>query len=722
MLKVNEIISDATLNINCDCDIANQTTFTANAPHCNVPAVNGNDLVTLGYVNSLVGQYSGGYNFFFNYSVSDGIYQSLGQSVVDSVVQQIVPITTDTTNQLVAKFVSSSLGITTIPSGIWNMLIYSEVVSNGGTLTYFFEVYTLTGITETLLFTSASSADVNANNIPSGFNVNGTLIAPASIALTDKIVIKIYLHKDGSPLLVNTYFQYDYYSFIQTTLNAGTTLLSSNNVFTGSNSFTQPITLPIIAFPATVEGVNGTYLSTNYCDKSTTQSIGGAKTFLTSVNVPTAVYPNNTSIAINGTYLTSNYVNIVSTQTITGTKTFSQIISNSINWNAINGTINLYDILTNATINLGKNIVSGNIYIGNVSTNMSVVCAGIVMKALDVGSSGLNVDLQLGGNLVGGTGNILIGNNQTHGTIAIGNAGARQNSIYIGSGSLSTANIDIGNNTGVSNINIGSVSKAVTINGSSIGLNVFPTVSATMPSETSATGALSSNQWVQSVITYLKTTLVNTWTQIQTFTVFPVCLATDPIATDNGSTLCTNKWVQSVITYLKASGTSNTWLGLQTFSNPFTLNYSTFPTFTSSQIGYTVKSILTTNQALPASGSGSIPCNVSISMGVWHISYSIRILSTGTTTFTKLETFMTYNTSVGLPTSDPFYYGTNTNLNSTIVTSSNIYAVSGSGVVFNPVSPKVIQLYCIPTYTTTGVPSFLGLATPVTFLTATRIA
>ena len=65
MLKINEIISGSLLTINTDCLINNQTTFDL-APHCNTPATNGNDLVTLGYVESLVGQYSGGYNFFFN--------------------------------------------------------------------------------------------------------------------------------------------------------------------------------------------------------------------------------------------------------------------------------------------------------------------------------------------------------------------------------------------------------------------------------------------------------------------------------------------------------------------------------------------------------------------------------------------------------------------------------------------------------------------------------
>ena len=248
------------INTGTQLDINGQVNV--NNPIHSPDPINGNDLATKGYTDSLVGQYSGGYNFFFNYSVVDGIYKSLGQSVVAS-AQQIVPITTDTTNQLVASFVSSALGITSIPSGIWNVLVFSEVASIGGILTYFFEVYKLTGATETLIFTSGLSTDVNATTTPTAYGINGTLTAPYTVLLTDKIVIKIYLHKDGTPQLVNTYFQNAYYSFVQSTLNAGTTILSSNNTFTGTNKFTLGITAPSLTTETAVALDIGTTTATS---------------------------------------------------------------------------------------------------------------------------------------------------------------------------------------------------------------------------------------------------------------------------------------------------------------------------------------------------------------------------------------------------------------------------------------------------------------------------
>ena len=64
------IVSTDTLSIDApNIDISGQSSF--NQPPHSVDPIYGNDLATKGYVDSLVGQYSGGYNLFFNYSVTD---------------------------------------------------------------------------------------------------------------------------------------------------------------------------------------------------------------------------------------------------------------------------------------------------------------------------------------------------------------------------------------------------------------------------------------------------------------------------------------------------------------------------------------------------------------------------------------------------------------------------------------------------------------------------
>jgi hypothetical protein len=375
---LTEIINDGTqLNIN------GQVSFN-NPPH-SVDAINGNDLVTKGYVDGLVGQYSGGFNFFLNYSVVDGLYKSLGQSVV-AAAQQIVPITTDTTNQLVAEFVSSALGITSIPSGIWNVLVFSEVAAIGGVLTYFFEVYKLTGAVETLIFTSGTSTDVNATTTPTAFGINGTLTAPYALALTDKIVIKIYQHKDGAPLLVNTYFQNAYYSFVQSTLNAGTTLLSSNNTFTGTNDFTLAVTAPSVdtlaAGTLSVGVTNATAISIGKAGVNTT--IAGTTIALTSrihtletANVGTTInsYITTTTGAYN--LLTTNtggIANLFTSATRTATLNIQNgsASANIINIGSATSATNILglraatlDSITSSVLSVGSNVLTTGVNMNN---------------------------------------------------------------------------------------------------------------------------------------------------------------------------------------------------------------------------------------------------------------------------------------------------------------------------------------------------------------------
>ena len=87
--------------------------------------------------------------------------------------------------------------------------------------------------TVTTLLTSPYSADINAtpNNMPTAYNIKLALSSSQSLVLTDRLVIEIWANRTGSGtnITLRTFFQNNYYSFTQTTLNSGTTLLTSNN-------------------------------------------------------------------------------------------------------------------------------------------------------------------------------------------------------------------------------------------------------------------------------------------------------------------------------------------------------------------------------------------------------------------------------------------------------------------------------------------------------------
>ena len=610
----------------------------------------------------MVGQYSGGYNLFFNYSVPDGIYKSLGQSVVDSGTQQIVPITTDTTNQLVAKFVSSALGITTIPSGIWNMLIYSEVVSNGGTLTYFFEVYKLTGITETLLFTSALSADVNANNTPAGFNVNGTLISPATIALTDKIVIKIYLHKDGAPLLVNTYFQYSYYSFIQTTLNAGTTLLSSNNTFTGTNDFTLSPTVPTATYASNSNVANTTYVADNFVDKTTTQSILGQKTFSTGITTDTITSTASLNIlnADNNTTPINIGNGISSTGTITlgrltrqlnvygtalstievGTVT-SNIVSNSIDYTTVGATADLYNTITTGIVNIGKNMISGGLVkLGGIATPIKVSNVDVLGNDITMSAGTLKCPTIIGfGTLsvgAGTTSNLTLGQSGQPNTIR-GSAGSSisidTGTVLCGaitapslnSGDITVTSVDVGSTS--YETNIGRIAGKTTIRGSS---------SSILQSGTMTTSTLDGLSAVLSIGTLTPSTGVTLGKATAITTIYGSGSSTIDIT--GGTVTATN------FTGVSATLSSSVTFPNNTTSVPNTsyifTNY--VPNSTSTTISGTKTfdtGIKYTGTALPiGENSSSIPPTS------WVVSYFLKIATAASTYLTIANATATYLT------------------------------------------------------------------------------
>jgi hypothetical protein len=237
-------IAQSTDNLNLtstNINLYGQASF--DTPPHSVSPILGNDLTTKGYVDSLVGQYSGGFNLYLNYSetltVNSISYKKLSHTV-SSAVQQSVITTTDGTNQLIASFISDAINITQIPAGLWNMVLYGGISAIGGVVYYFFKIRKNSGGVITDLITSGNSIDINAtpSTNPDAYHMNATIDTPITVLLTDRIIIEVYCIKiSGANVNLTTYFESSYYSYIQTTLNAGTTLLSSNNNWLGDNTF-----------------------------------------------------------------------------------------------------------------------------------------------------------------------------------------------------------------------------------------------------------------------------------------------------------------------------------------------------------------------------------------------------------------------------------------------------------------------------------------------------
>ena len=361
--------------------ITGQTTFNT-PPHVPNP-IYGNDAASKGYVDSLVGQYSGGYNLFFNYSVTDSTYNTfkeMSHNIVDTTQQQIDNVLTTAGDTLIAQFLTLPLGITVIPVGLWNTLIYGAVDIITDTITYYFTLSKkdLAGI-ETPLLTSANSIDINAspNNNPTAYNMNLTISTAIDLLLTDRIFIQIYSRRTGiagGTITLRTYFQNNYYSFTQSTLNAGTTLLSSNNVWTGTNNYAIDIKSNNISSYST-----GSINHNLWVDSANTDTINIGNTNISTVNLKGSI------IDLSGTNVSINNAN--------GRTTIGNILGN------INIRGSIMDL--SGTI-LGINPVNGRTIIGNTAGNVSV-------RGLIIDLSATNININTGGS-AGTNGQALISN------------------------------------------------------------------------------------------------------------------------------------------------------------------------------------------------------------------------------------------------------------------------------------------------------------------------
>ena len=393
--KLNSVVSDLYLSINTDMDVSYQTTFLENAPHCAVEPVTAEDLTNKAYVDSRLVNSGSGINLYLNYSVADAInpYKSLGTSIV------ITTITTIQTPQLGTQFIGSFItasgypGTTLIPSGIYELNQFGrQVGGNVGTLKYFFTLSKINlGGTVTLLGTSGYSADINTS-------VTDIFFAPLSLAeltllSTDRLVISVFSLGIGNNVgeFLDSHFQDDSYSYITTPLISGSNFLSSNNVFTGVNSFTNALTAPTILFPSATTNVANT------------------------------------------TFVTNNFVDLTTTQTILGTKTFSKIITDLIQGSSAISTLEIGDNFTTGDINIGKNMTDAT---GIVKINSSIGITNIGL--LQFAASGM------GTQTAGATFGLCF--SQIDGICNIANGSSRSalGKINIGAGAGSLGTITIG--------------------------------------------------------------------------------------------------------------------------------------------------------------------------------------------------------------------------------------------------------------------------------------
>ena len=223
--------------------------------------------------------------------------------------------------------------VTNIPSGLWIMNLYSYISSPIGSAYYYFSVYK--NSTSNLIATSSYSRDVNGVGTTPPLDIY-TMVLPfpdTPMSVTDRILVTINVSalNINSNTTLNTLFEGSNYSFLTTSLNSGTKLLSSNNNWSGQNNFSN----------VSVTNISNTNLtSSNASITSITTNTIKATSYSSTINL----YTDTSGSTINMGGLT---------------------LDNTINIKTV-GTLALGT--TAGAINIGTGMDNGNINIGNSGT------------------------------------------------------------------------------------------------------------------------------------------------------------------------------------------------------------------------------------------------------------------------------------------------------------------------------------------------------------------
>jgi len=210
-------------------------------------------------------------------------------------------------------------GLTTLPAGLWRFRTFHYVNSAPGDTNAVFKVYNRSGATETLLFT-ATSEDINALEATE-YLTSYVQTEDYTVALTDRIVIKVYGQSDHSSN-INFHFVYEgvnHTSHVQTPLETSSTLYIRHDGsvdFTGSQSMGGYNLTNVLDPVAAQDAATKNYVDTRPVINNTYDTISNVSTYVIAVNTSMKDYVDAKPV-INSSYDTisnvSTYVIAVNT-------------------------------------------------------------------------------------------------------------------------------------------------------------------------------------------------------------------------------------------------------------------------------------------------------------------------------------------------------------------------------------------------------------------------
>jgi hypothetical protein len=166
-------------------------------------------------------------SYYLNGSVSQGTF--VGNTYYEMNKTPVIGTGTDFTigaDGYIAQFITDANDPASllIPAGNWNVEMYFSASSNGGTPSFYVEVYKYNGTTFTLLGTSSATPEGITNGTAIDIYYTSVGIPETVLTITDRLAIRVYVTHSGRTITLHT--EDNHLSEIITTFSNGINTLN----------------------------------------------------------------------------------------------------------------------------------------------------------------------------------------------------------------------------------------------------------------------------------------------------------------------------------------------------------------------------------------------------------------------------------------------------------------------------------------------------------------
>ena len=165
--------------------------------------------------------------FYLNGSVSQGTFGGVAFKEMDRV--PVLGAGTDftiATNGYIQSFITDANvpNQLEIPAGNWNFETYFSASSNGGTPSFYIELYKWNGATLSLIASNSANPEGITNGTVTDLYVSALAIPQTTLALTDRLAVRIWVNNSGRTIKLHT--ENSHLCEVITTFSTGLTALN----------------------------------------------------------------------------------------------------------------------------------------------------------------------------------------------------------------------------------------------------------------------------------------------------------------------------------------------------------------------------------------------------------------------------------------------------------------------------------------------------------------